>query len=228
MRRRWTIWLHPTVQPTVYQRNRSRMGVCVNAPLINISPSNPPTPPPPTTTTLTPPQRGLSDGDGERMSLSGWLSAAGPGPGHIPALWAQVGGLPLSVGLKGLAWRRAAAQQQDVPLRLSFWYKNTNLARLRQRLLTEQATESVGWGVSNANVFFFPIQTVFHASVSIRSVRVSEPYLNLHPVSISLCHSRSLRIWNNQGAVISLTCCIVIGGRRRLLILYFFFSSPVW
>lgn len=46
MRRRWTIWLHPTVQPTVYQRNRSRMGVCVNAPLINISPSNPPTPPP--------------------------------------------------------------------------------------------------------------------------------------------------------------------------------------
>lgn len=25
------------------------------------------------------------------------------------------GGLPLSVGLKGLAWRRAAAQQQDVP-----------------------------------------------------------------------------------------------------------------
>lgn len=155
MRRRWTIWLHPTVQPTVYQRNRSRMGVCVNAPLINISPSNPPTPPPPTTTTLTPPQRGLSDGDGERMSLSGWLSAAGPGPGHIPALWAQVGGLPLSVGLKGLAWRRAAAQQQDVPLRLSFWYKNTNLARLRQRLLTEQATESIGWGVSNANVFFF-------------------------------------------------------------------------
>lgn len=73
-----------------------------------------PQPPP-----LNPPQWGLSDGDGERMSLSGWLSVAGPGPGHIPALWAQVGGLLLSAGLKGLAWRRAAAQQQDVPLLLS-------------------------------------------------------------------------------------------------------------
>lgn len=85
--------------------------VCVNALPINISPN--PSPP------FNPPQRGLSDGDGERMSLSGWLSAAGPGPGHIPALWAQVGGLLLSAGLKGLAWRRAAAQQQDVPLLLS-------------------------------------------------------------------------------------------------------------
>lgn len=52
------------------------------------------------------PKGGLSDGDGERMSLSAWLSAAGPGPGHIPALWARVGGLPLSAGPKGLARSR--------------------------------------------------------------------------------------------------------------------------
>lgn len=94
-------------------------------------------PPPP----LTPPQRGLSDGDGERMSLSGWLSAAGPGPGHIPALWAQVGGLPLSAGLKGRAWRRAATERQDVPLLLSLTHKNNQV--YCNRLLTECIVEGI-------------------------------------------------------------------------------------
>lgn len=57
---RWTIWLHPIIQTVVYQRNRSRMGVCVcvcehaahKYPL---------------------PHRGPSDGDGERMLLSDWM-----------------------------------------------------------------------------------------------------------------------------------------------------------
>lgn len=43
------MWLRPTVQPTVYQPNRNRAGVCVNAGLINI-------PPPSDVHTLTPPK----------------------------------------------------------------------------------------------------------------------------------------------------------------------------
>lgn len=40
-------------------------------------------------------------------------------------------------GLKGLAWRRAAAQQQDAPRLLSFWHENTDLVQRLQRPWTE-------------------------------------------------------------------------------------------
>lgn len=119
---------------------------------------------------LTPPQRGLSDGDGERMSLSGWLSAAGPGHGHIPALWAQVGGLPLSVGLKGVAWRRAEAQQQDVPLLLFLWHKNTNSVQLLQSQWIEYTVESIKLvEYFHTNVFQFKLNFT-HAFIYVKSV----------------------------------------------------------
>lgn len=95
----------PTVRLTVYQRNRSRMGVCVNAPLINI-----PTPP------LSHHPKGAS-----LMVMAKGCRCLGDWVLLVLALGTSQRSEPKweayrwALGLEGLAWRRAAAQQQDVP-----------------------------------------------------------------------------------------------------------------
>lgn len=71
-------------------------------------------------------------------------------------------------------------------------------------------------------VFFcFPVQPVLALDVGEPALSEPRPV----PPSSLLSFSLLAETWNNQAAVISLTCRIVIGGRGRLLIPYFFPSS---
>lgn len=152
MRRRRTVRLHPTVQSTVYQRNRSRMGVCVcvcvSTPLINISPTH--TPPNPllfTHTTLKGPlwwwwRKDVAVWVIECCWSRLWAHPCSLSPSGRPTAARWPGGTSLKASSRHTAAGRAALSDSETALPT---YNSCIAAARGGRILHKNGTSAVVW-----------------------------------------------------------------------------------